>query len=91
MSEVLGQMTYERERNQFLPGSMPSAQGREFSEETAREIDCAVRALLGSAFERAREILTTRRPRLEAGARRLLEQETLSAAELEALLDIGSA
>ncbi len=85
MVEKLGHVSYERERSPFLaaPG-MP--QPREFSEETAREIDCAVRDLVEAAFERALSILRERRPTLEKGASLLLEHEKLTEAELKALV-----
>jgi cell division protease FtsH len=85
MAEKLGHVTYERDRSPFLaaPG-MP--QPREFSEETAREIDCAVRDLVKAAFERALSILAERRSILEKGAALLLEREKLGEAELKALL-----
>ena len=46
MDEKLGMVTLERERSPFLrvPGEWTGGR-REFSEDTAREIDCAVRAL----------------------------------------------
>ena len=81
-------MTYDSEPVSLLPGTL-SGHVREYGEETAREIDCAVRALVEQAFERASGVLTERRPVLEAGARRLLEQETLAADELCALLSSG--
>jgi cell division protease FtsH len=56
-----------------------------YSQETAREIDVAVRALLERAFERATVILTRHRGVLEDTAKRLLEQETLSQEELPKL------
>jgi len=88
MSEALGQMTYDSEPVSFLPGA-PGGHVRDYSEETAREIDCAVRALVDRAFERASGILSERRAVLEAGARQLLEQETLTAEELSALVSPG--
>jgi cell division protease FtsH len=56
-----------------------------YSQETAREIDLAVRALLERAFECATAILTRHRDLLEDTAKRLLEQETLSEKELPKL------
>jgi cell division protease FtsH len=85
MSEALGQMTYEPEPQQFLTGGPPLARPREYSEETAREIDCAVRALVDEAFQRASATLAEHRGVLDEGAHRLLEQETLTAQELSAL------
>jgi cell division protease FtsH len=48
----------------------------------AREIDCAVRDLVGAAFETATEVLKRGRSVLERGARALLETESLGEAEL---------
>jgi ATP-dependent Zn protease len=58
---------------------------REFSEETAREIDCAVRGIINAAFEKAVNILKVRREVLEQGAQLLLQKETLVEEDLKAL------
>jgi cell division protease FtsH len=50
---------------------------RNYSEETAREIDCAIRELTDRAREKATQILNTYRKQLNDGAKRLLEKETL--------------
>jgi cell division protease FtsH len=85
MVESLGQIVYDREQPSFLAGPvMP--QPREFSEATAREIDCAERILVEAAFQKATAVLTERRALLEEGAALLLERETLSEAELKALV-----
>ncbi len=63
----------------------PPGMGGIYSQETAREIDLAVRALLDRAFERATAVLTRHRDLLEETAQRLLEQETLSEEELPKL------
>ena len=56
--------------------------------ETAREIDLAVRKLVNDAHARAIAVLTRERARLDKLAQELLDKETLSAAEVYALLDI---
>ncbi len=84
MSDKLGQMTYEETRQSFLGDALTSTQ-RNYSEETAREIDCAVRELTERARERALQILKTYRQLLEKGARTLLEKETLQEEELQEL------
>jgi cell division protease FtsH len=56
--------------------------GRRFSEQTAREIDLAVKDLVDQAYLRAKSILEERRKELEDLAKLLLEKETLTAAEL---------
>ena len=55
------------------------------AEATAREIDVAVRDLLGTAFERAQEILRTRQRDLDAGAQLLLKRETVTADDFPAI------
>jgi cell division protease FtsH len=87
MDPSLGQVAYEVERTPLL-GEIPGAfRERHYSEETAREIDCAVRSIVDGAFTRAREILKRRRATLDAGAEALLEHETLSADDLEAVIE----
>jgi cell division protease FtsH len=83
MDETLGQTAYETETGTFL-GQPIEGGGRRFSEDTAREIDLAVRARIEHAYQRALGILSDRRPELESLAATLLEQETLTADELPA-------
>ena len=85
MGRPLGPVTYESEPNAFL-GPMAGTT-RLYAEETAREIDVAVREIVDAAFERARAILTRNRPILEEGAKALLAKETLADAELSAVLE----
>ena len=86
MDETLGQVSYAEERPAFLAQSdlyTPSV--RNYSEETAAQIDTAVRNLIESAFEKATEVLETYRQTLDETAELLLAKETLSADELPAL------
>jgi cell division protease FtsH len=84
MHHTLGHIAYESERSPFLPGA-PALHERAYSEDTAREIDCAVRDIVNTAFERALAILERNRAVLEEGARALLEKETLGEEGLAAL------
>jgi len=81
----LGPVAYETEPGGFLDVS-PRAPLKLYSEQTEREIDVAIRRLVAEAHARARAILQANRGLLEEGARKLLAQETLGEAELEALL-----
>ena len=81
MDPTLGQAAYETERGNYL-GLPSEGGGRRFSEDTAREIDIAVRERVERAYQQAQEILKKRRSELEALARKLLEKETLTADEL---------
>jgi cell division protease FtsH len=87
MDEGIGLVSLESERTTYLP--MPGEMGlgrRDFSEETAREVDCALRALVQQAFDQALEILQTHRETVEETAERLLEKETLLGEELPEIL-----
>jgi len=86
MDATLGPAIYVEDQPRFLEGIIrPPGTGGIYSQETAREIDCAVRAMIDQAFDRATAILTRHRNVLEKTAARLLEQETLSADELPKL------
>ncbi len=80
MVKTLGPIAYEEERSPFL--GVPTAAPREHSEETAREIDIAVREIVKAAYDKALAILGRERDTLERGAQRLLEKETLAEPEL---------
>jgi cell division protease FtsH len=85
MSEKLGQVAYESQRPGFLGETPFPMTQREYSEETAREIDCTIRELVNQAFDKATAILTKYRAQLDAGAKQLLEKETLTRDELPSL------
>jgi ATP-dependent metalloprotease FtsH len=80
MNEKIGQRTYAPTSQSFLYG-VPAGQ-IQAAEATEREIDIAVRDIMAKAFERASEILTSRRPDLEKGVALLLAQETVTADQL---------
>ncbi|WP_242355764.1 MULTISPECIES: ATP-dependent zinc metalloprotease FtsH [Anaeromyxobacter] len=84
MDGSLGPVTYESEPEGFL-GQVTGTR-RLYSEETAREIDVAVRETVDAAFQRARAILLDNRPLLEESAKELLRRETLAGDDLAATL-----
>jgi cell division protease FtsH len=82
MVKTLGNISYDDERTPFV-GQNFVQKTREFSEETAREIDVAVRDIVRSAYDKTLAILNRQRAVLESGAQRLLDKETLAEEELE--------
>jgi len=88
MSPELGQVIYEKSPRSFLGGeSSPILyQERSYSEATAREIDATVKSLVEEAFRRTVNLLRAGRGTLEAGARLLIEHETLDESDLAALM-----
>jgi len=84
-SEKLGRLRYsDNEEEVFLGHSVTQRQN--MSDETAALIDSEVRGLIEEAEANARRILVERRDDLETLAKALLEYETLSGDEVDALL-----
>jgi len=82
MSNQLGPMVYGQKEELIFLGREISEQ-RDYSEAVAEEIDEEVRALVGDAYKRARQLLLDYRDKLDAVAKRLLEVETISREEFE--------
>ena len=86
MSETMGPRTYgHREELVFLGREV--AEQKDYSEETAREIDEEVQALIMRAYGVAKEILTQNRARLVQIAEALIARETIEGNELEELFE----
>ena len=85
MHEALGQAVLEQDRGGFLGEDRITLSPRDHSEATAREVDLAVRGLLDAAYRRALALLEGARADLEAGARLLLERETITPADFAPL------
>jgi len=85
MSEVLGNVAYDRERTPFLQSNLPMQQERSYSEETAHAVDGEVHSLVEHAFARAIAILERNRALLDRTAAALLKTETLNQPEIDLL------
>lgn len=90
MVDSLGPVAYESDMSPFLPGQAEMRQ-RQFSEETAREVDCAIRDLLNNALGKATSILTAIHTKLDDAANLLLSKETIVYDELVKIVDGVSA
>jgi cell division protease FtsH len=77
----LGPLTFGKKEEQIFLGR-EIAQHRDFSEETARQIDGEVRSLVDEAYKASWEILNTNQPVMHRLAMALLERETLDAIEI---------
>jgi len=88
MSTELGQSVLERQNTTYLGERMQSVGEKDYSEQTAREVDLGIRALLDEAYGRAKALLDSRRGDLDAGAHLLLEKETLTPEEFPPLMPI---
>ena len=89
MSDVLGPVAYGESQNHQVFLGRDFHQERNYSEEVASEIDKEVRKYLEDAYEACRKIITENRDKLELIAQALMERETLTAKQLEELLETG--
>lgn len=85
MNEEVGQAVLEKERASYLAENMLAVREKDYSEQTAREVDVAVRELIDEAYGKASALLERRRADLEAGVAMLLERETITPDDFPAL------
>jgi cell division protease FtsH len=86
MSEELGPITFGRREEHIFLGREIS-QSKDFSEETARLIDHAMKNLVEGAYQRAKDLLATNRAVLQALAQGLLDRETLDSQEIDRIIE----
>jgi cell division protease FtsH len=87
MSTELGPMVYGKKDEMIFLGKEFTEQ-RDYSESVAEKIDAEVKQLVCDSYLRAKEILQQHREVLDTLAIKLLEQETIEAAELEKIFPI---
>ncbi|HEX5236016.1 MAG TPA: ATP-dependent zinc metalloprotease FtsH [Silvibacterium sp.] len=82
----LGPLTFGKKEEQIFLGR-EIAQHRDFSEETARQIDGEVRSLVDEAYQSAYGILESHQDVMHRMSAALLERETLDANEIRLLIE----
>ncbi len=88
MTDKFGPLTFEKDRRPlFLDINTPQG-AKEYSEETAREIDQEVKRLINEAYEKSRAIVSGNHDKLRALAGRLLEHETIEGEEIRMILGL---
>ena len=88
MSEKLGMVEYGgHEEHVFLARDMNRS--REYSENTAQEIDKEVRRIVDDSYARAKALIEQYRERVEAVAKLLLEYETLDGSQIQEIINTG--
>ncbi|MEW6571440.1 MAG: ATP-dependent zinc metalloprotease FtsH [Nitrospirota bacterium] len=85
MSEKLGPLTFGKKDEQIFLGR-EIARHKDYSEQTAVEIDEEVKRIVMAAYQGARKLLTDNQDILEALTRALLEKETMDAEEINTLV-----
>jgi cell division protease FtsH len=82
----LGPLTFGKKEEQIFLGR-EIAQHRDFSEETARQIDLEVRRLIDEAYQSAHSIVESNGDAMHRIAAALLERETIDAEEVRMLIE----
>ncbi|HEX4030796.1 MAG TPA: ATP-dependent zinc metalloprotease FtsH [Terracidiphilus sp.] len=82
----LGPLTFGKKEEQIFLGR-EIAQHRDFSEETARQIDLEVRRLIDEAYQSAHSIIDANQDPMHRIAAALLERETIDAEEVRLLIE----
>jgi len=85
MSE-LGPLAFGKKEEAIFLGR-EIAQHRDYSEDTAIQIDREVKKIVGQAYDRAKSLLETNRETLERIAQTLLVREVLDASEVKLLIE----
>ncbi len=86
MSDAIGPMNIGEQGEEVFIGR-EWAHSRNYSEETARLVDAEVKRIMEEARQRARQLLEDNMEQLHKIADALLERETISGADIEALLE----
>jgi len=86
MSEKLGYVTFEKERRPMFLDINPSFGTKDYSEETAKEIDNEVRKIIEESYQRVKAILNDKKELLQKVAQTLLEKEVIEGEELRMLI-----
>jgi len=86
MSERMGPLSFGKMDDQVFLGREIVQHHRDYSEQTAIQIDQEVRRIVEENYRKAKEILESHRQILEAVAGALLEKETLENQDLERII-----
>ncbi|MFH1791345.1 MAG: ATP-dependent zinc metalloprotease FtsH, partial [Candidatus Omnitrophota bacterium] len=87
MSEAMGHVTYGKKHEQIFLGR-DIAEEKNYSDETARQIDREVKRLVDVCYAQARSILRARKDKLTTLSETLLEKEVMSDVEVKTLLGL---
>src|SRR5437870_10944003 len=82
----LGPLAYGKKEEAIFLGR-EITQHRDYSEDTAIQIDKEVKLIVNAAYERAKQILTTNRETLENVAQALLVREVIDANEVKLIME----
>ena len=86
MNDEMGPMTYGKDQNEVFLGR-DIARAQDYSDETAAKIDKEMRHIVDEAYRQCRQLLTDHMDKLHLVAEMLLEKETISGDEFNAVFN----
>jgi cell division protease FtsH len=89
MSEKLGPLHFGKREGEVFLGRDFGDAGKEYSEQTAVDIDAEVRKIVTANYDRARKVVVENIDKLKALAEALLEYETVDGAEIDVIFSGG--
>jgi len=89
MSDKLGNVLYGDGPEYVFLGRDMMSRSKDYSEQTAQEIDAEVKRLIDEANNTAKELISANRDKLEIIANALLEYETLDGAQVTEIMQTG--
>ena len=87
MSKALGPLSYGTPEHQVFLGKYITSEEKNFSEQTAKEIDSEIRRIVDESYQRAVSIISSQRDKLNIIYERLLEVEVMEKEEFNALME----
>ena len=88
MSDKVGMVQYGGE-NEYVFLGRDMVRSKDYSENTAKEIDIEVKKLINDSYARASKLIEDNRDKLELIANALLEYETLDGTQVEEIVKTG--
>lgn len=86
MSEAVGTISYSTNNENVFLGRDMGGSSRTYSDDTAATIDSEVQRIVREQLQRGRQLLKDNKEKLEGIARALLDQESINADELNAIV-----
>ncbi len=90
MSEKMGNRKYGQSQNEVFMGRQMSDHSKDYSEETAREIDQEIQKMIEDAYHRTVRLLKQSRKELKEVSELLLEKETIDGPDFLKMIGITS-
>ncbi len=87
LSESLGPLMYDEGGEEVFLGRTAAQPAKAMSDETARSIDKEVRQIIDSCYNKATEILTEHRDKLDTMAEALMQYETIDSDQIDDIME----